>query len=257
MSFDFSGSIVRTEKDSNDQIRFCATDVAEAIEHSKSSKMLEMLEKDDVTLVPTIDALGRQQQVNFISESGLYTILFRSDLPKCKPFLKWLSSEVLPSIRKTGSYSFDGMMNTTLPRIPALIAEAKAFGLSQNQASLAADYAVKKLTNGAIKPLELLGIEIKEDTKDRLLTPTELAQELNNPTYSSAKSVNILLAANGYQVKLESKQWQATEKGKQFCEVISVNKAHNSGAPVTQLKWKFSIVEKLKMFIEESSALDF
>ena len=104
---------------------------------------------------------------------------------------------------------------------------------------------------------ELLGIEIKEDEKDRLLTPTEIAQELNNPTYPSAKSVNILLAANGYQVKLESKQWQATEKGKQFCEVISVNKSHNSGAPVTQLKWRFAIVEKLKTFIEESSAFDF
>lgn len=60
----------------------------------------------------TIDSLGRNQQVTFITESGLYDVIIRSDSEKAKPFRKWVTSEVLPSIRKHGAY----MTNETLEK---------------------------------------------------------------------------------------------------------------------------------------------
>lgn len=64
--------------------------------------MLNMLDKDDVNQVYTIDSSDKRgQNLSYISESGLYEVLFKSTLPKCKPFQKWLSNDVLPCIRKT------------------------------------------------------------------------------------------------------------------------------------------------------------
>lgn len=48
--------------------------------------------------------IGRQGNTNFINESGLYTLILRSDKPEAKPFRKWITSEVIPTIRKTGKY---------------------------------------------------------------------------------------------------------------------------------------------------------
>ena len=50
-------------------------------------------------------SLGRQGETNFTNESGLYALIVRSDKKEAKPFRKWITSEVIPAIRKTGSYS--------------------------------------------------------------------------------------------------------------------------------------------------------
>ena len=100
--FSFGSSVVRTTTDSTGGIWFCAMDVSSCLDHTNGRKMIEILDKDEVTVVYVIDAVGRHQQVSFISESGLYEVLFKSTLPKAKPFQQWLSKEVLPSIRKTG-----------------------------------------------------------------------------------------------------------------------------------------------------------
>jgi len=93
--FSFDNSVVRTNTDASGVVWFCARDVAAAIEHSKSTVMLELVEEDEVRSSYSIsDTLGRQQQVPFVSEPGLYRILFRSSLPKCKPFQNWLATEV-------------------------------------------------------------------------------------------------------------------------------------------------------------------
>ena len=54
--------------------------------------------------VGQIDTLGGRQNMNIINESGLYNVILRSDKPEAKPFRKWVTSEVLPSIRKNGGY---------------------------------------------------------------------------------------------------------------------------------------------------------
>ena len=80
---------------------FVAKDVCEILNHSNTSVAMQMLEDDERTKL----SLGRAGETNFINESGLYTLIIKSNLPNAKKFRKWVTSEVLPSIRKTGSYS--------------------------------------------------------------------------------------------------------------------------------------------------------
>lgn len=60
---------------------------------------------DDEKGVNTIDTPGGKQEISIVSESGLYALIFKSRRPEAKKFRRWVTSEVLPAIRKTGSYS--------------------------------------------------------------------------------------------------------------------------------------------------------
>jgi prophage antirepressor-like protein len=65
----------------------------------------QRLDDGVVSTHPITDNLGRKQQANFVNEDGLYDVILDSRKPQAKAFRKWVTSEVLPSIRKTGSYS--------------------------------------------------------------------------------------------------------------------------------------------------------
>jgi len=62
------------------------------------------LDKDECNTITLTDTIGRKQEVRIINESGLYSLILTSRKPEAKKFKKWVTSEVLPSIRKTGSY---------------------------------------------------------------------------------------------------------------------------------------------------------
>lgn len=81
---------------------FVAADICRALELENVTKALKGLDDDEVTL-KTFQ--GKRQ--NIITESGLYALILRSYKPQAKPFRKWVTSEVLPSIRKTGQYKAD------------------------------------------------------------------------------------------------------------------------------------------------------
>ena len=87
-----------------DEPMFCLADVCNAIGIGNSRAVKNRLDEDDVSLIDTTDNLGRTQQVTFVTESGLYDVIIRSDSENAKPFRKWVTGDVLPSIRKTGSY---------------------------------------------------------------------------------------------------------------------------------------------------------
>ena len=87
-----------------DNPMFCLADVCQAIGIANARNVKGRLDEDDVHLVDTIDNLGRTQQVTFVTESGLYDVIIRSDSEQAKPFRKWVTSEVLPTIRRTGGY---------------------------------------------------------------------------------------------------------------------------------------------------------
>lgn len=87
------------------QYWFIAKEVCEILGISKYRDAIQKLEEDEKGHPKLLDTLGGPQQVATISESGLYTLIIRSNKPKAKSFRKWITSEVLPSIRKTGSYN--------------------------------------------------------------------------------------------------------------------------------------------------------
>ncbi len=97
----------------NDEPMFCLIDICKALEIKNATDVAKRLDEDERTRLN----LGRQGETNFITESGLYAVILRSDKPNAKKFRKWVTSEVLPSIRKTGSY---GMPKTTGGQIQLL-----------------------------------------------------------------------------------------------------------------------------------------
>lgn len=82
---------------------FVAADVCAALDLGNVSAALSRLDDDDKGII-SIDTLGGPQQMVIISESGLYSLILGSRKPEAKPFKRWVTSEVLPSIRRTGSY---------------------------------------------------------------------------------------------------------------------------------------------------------
>lgn len=88
----------------NDEPWFVAKDVCDFLEHTNHKVALRALDEDEVRKVYLTDSLGRQQLTNAVCESGLYALIIRSNKPEAKKFRKWVTAEVLPSIRKTGRY---------------------------------------------------------------------------------------------------------------------------------------------------------
>lgn len=88
---------------------FCLSDICKALNLTNSTMVLNAIKSefgDDLSLTyPIIDNLGRKQNATFVTEPQLYFVLMRSDKAEAKEFRKWINTEVLPSIRKTGSYS--------------------------------------------------------------------------------------------------------------------------------------------------------
>ena len=84
---------------------FVLKDVCDALGIKATKDVVKRLDDDERGLTPIEDSAGRHQETTIINESGLYSVIMRSDKPEAKKFRKWVTSEVLPAIRKTGSYT--------------------------------------------------------------------------------------------------------------------------------------------------------
>lgn len=90
----------------NNEPWFVGRDVAEILGYAKPRNAIAThVDEDDALKQGIMDNLGRNQETVLINESGLYSLILSSKLPSAKSFKKWITLEVLPSIRKTGSYS--------------------------------------------------------------------------------------------------------------------------------------------------------
>lgn len=101
-TFNFGAAPVRVIEINNEPW-FVASDVGAVLQIANIRSSISCLDEDEKG-VYSIDTLGGKQETGIISESGLYTLILKSRRPEAKPFRKWVTSEVLPSIRKTGSY---------------------------------------------------------------------------------------------------------------------------------------------------------
>lgn len=98
---------IRTAGTSKEPL-FCLADICKAVDLTNPSSVKSRLDSEDVQLLD-LHALNYTEGIgnttaNFVTESGFYDVILQSSSPKVKPFRKWITSEVLPSIRKTGGY---------------------------------------------------------------------------------------------------------------------------------------------------------
>ena len=158
-------------------------DVAEILGYSNSRKALSdhVDEEDKVDGVTIRDSIGREQKPILINESGLYSLILRSQLPNARKFKHWITSEVLPSIRKHGIYATDNVIDDILNN---------------------PDFGIELLT----KLKEERAARVKAERRNAILmhvnktyTVTEIAKELN---LKSATELNRILADAKIQYKV-------------------------------------------------------
>ena len=88
-----------------------AKDVCDILEHSNSRQALLRLDSDEKGSVSLNDAIGRERLTPIINQSGLYSLIMSSRKPEAKQFKRWVTHEVLPSIKKNGAYVFHWSSN--------------------------------------------------------------------------------------------------------------------------------------------------
>ena len=120
--FKFKGKNVRFAMIDND-VWFVAMDVAYILDYADNDKMLNLVDEEDKQVknphkleTPRLAETFSSNtfRVSFINESGLYACIFGSTKPEAKAFKKWVTSELLPQIRKTGSYSIESKPKTAI-----------------------------------------------------------------------------------------------------------------------------------------------
>ncbi|MRU29998.1 hypothetical protein FGW84_01560, partial [Xylella fastidiosa subsp. multiplex] len=109
--FQFESKDVRIQLDEASAPWFNANDVCSILEFGNPRQAIEShVDVEDVQKLDATDNLGRTRQTNHINESGLYALIMGSTKPAAKRFKRWVTSEVLPTLRKTGTYSTPGAL---------------------------------------------------------------------------------------------------------------------------------------------------
>lgn len=112
---------------------FVLKDVCQVLNIANHKNVAARLDDDEKDVVHLADPIGRMQEMTIINESGLYNVILRSDKPEAKPFRKWVTAKVLPSIRKTGEYRTG---KTIQDPVKETLAEAKLRNSRAREASL-------------------------------------------------------------------------------------------------------------------------
>ncbi|WP_231553568.1 phage antirepressor KilAC domain-containing protein [Prevotella histicola] len=120
---------------------FCLADVCNAVGLSAKG-VNQRLSDEVISNYPIIDNLGRTQQALFVNEDGLYDVILDSRKPEAKAFRKWVTKEVLPSIRKHGAYMTDNIIERTLADPDYLIQLATTLK-AERQKRIEAEQSVK------------------------------------------------------------------------------------------------------------------
>lgn len=243
LPFNLDGLDLRVVSDGNGEPWFIAMDVARHLDYSDTEALTRRLDADEKQ---TRQVVGfNQRGITLISESGLYSAILGSTKPEAQRFKKWVTSEVLPSIRKTGGYRATSpvrLVTEAARAFPPLFRAARLLGCDKNAAAIAANQAVMSATQ--VNLLQQLGhTHLEAESQDALFfTPTELGQMLGG---LSGRKVNLLLAEAGMQAK-RGDEWEALEAGQAFARIYDTGKKHGSGVPIQQVKWSSAVLPLLR-----------
>ena len=160
---------------------FCLVDICKVLELGNPSQVKTRLCGGVITNEVIPDSIGRQQEMIFINEDGLYDVILDSRKPQAKTFRKWVTSEILPSIRKHGIYATDNVIDQILNN-PDFGIELFTKLKEERSARIEAEKQVAVLTH-----------------VNKTYTCTEVAKELG---LKSAIELNNLLKELGVQYKV-------------------------------------------------------
>ncbi|WP_245214513.1 BRO-N domain-containing protein [Pararoseomonas indoligenes] len=245
LSLVFEGAEVRVVT-IGEEPHFVGRDVAERLGYADPTSALKQHCKGVAKHHP-LQTTGGMQNLRVLSEPDVLRLIMGSTLPAAERFERWVFEEVLPSIRRTGTYTAPAA--SRMLRAPALATTFKAYlsigraiGLDTNQAALAAARATRNEVGQ--DPLAALGVtHLLAPQQDALLTPTDIGKRLGG---RSAIQANKALLAGGFQAKAGDGAWEPTERGRPFAVFSDTGKRHGDGTPVRQLRWSAGIVAALE-----------
>ncbi len=141
----------------NGEVWFVAKDVCDILEHSNHRMAIQDLDEDEKG-VSNVYTLGGMQDMTIISEPGLYKLAFKSRKKEAKKFVRWVTHEVLPAIRRTGRFNVSESMTegtepsaeTRLQRIGLIIRAAEHKAVPQSEQLRLLSIAVKDLTGAEL-----------------------------------------------------------------------------------------------------------
>lgn len=240
--WNYNNSEIRTVE-KNGEPWWVLTDVCKVLEISHVKDTVQRLDLDEVGQTEVIDRLNRKQTAYIINESGLYNVIFRSDKPQAKPFRKWVTSEVLPTIRKYGAYMTEQTIEKALFNPDFLIELATQLKNEQARS--------KQLeTTVVVQEQQIKELKPRADYTDKILqnkglvTITQIAKDYG----MSGNKLNEKLHELGVQYKLSS-QWllYAKYQDKGYTHSETVNITRSDGRPDIKMNTKWT--QKGRLFL--------
>jgi prophage antirepressor-like protein len=225
-----------------DKEYFIAKDIAEILQykntrdaiskHCKNSTTVENFNSRDLLRLNLNKILGNNyKKVRLIQEPDVWRLIIKSEMPEAEKIERWIFEEVLPSIRKTGSYSFqekEEKVEFDFEEIQKVVKIGieflNEFDNLDPVKQIKLDTFVKNRTEKSL--LEDFGISFE----NHYFLPTEIGNMIG----MSGAEINLILEKKGFQFRDENGIWKPTEKGFDFCLEI--------GNKFNQLKWRISTI---------------
>jgi len=246
--FQFETHAVRTVVDDSGEIWFVGKDIADALGYANTSDAIAKHCKGVAKRYP-LQTPGGVQEVRVISEPDVFRLAVNSKLPSAEKFERWVFEEVLPSIRKTGTYALPGT-------------QAPAFGMPYEMMKKAVNFAVylgetvgkwPGVKDGIAKAAVLTSVQ--EATgfptgafRRALPANTEPICSLNATKLGKliglqAKATNLRLAQAGFQARNARDEWELTEAGEAWAEALPYTSGRHSGY---QILWNPAVADALQ-----------
>jgi hypothetical protein len=242
VAFDFESNHVRVCMGDNGEPLFVAADVLSTL--SLDRKALERLDGDEKG-VNSVHTPGGPQDMTVVNESGLFNLVLGSRKPEAKRFKRWVTHEVLPTIRKTGSYASVGSVAAlpapTQDRVNAILSIGEAIaripGVKPGIAMAATLTVIHENTGLVVESLRKVLPAANEPICS--LNPTQIGERVG----MSARAVNTRLQSLGFQFKNDRDEWELTESGKAWAEALPFSRNGHSGY---QILWNPAVSELMR-----------
>lgn len=224
----------------NDEPYFVGKDVAEILGYKDTAKAIFAHVDAEDKGVGELPTPGGVQNVTIINESGLYSLILSSKMPNAKKFKRWVTSEVLPAIRKHGVFAVDTMLNDPDAMIAALQAYKEE---RQRRLLLESENAVQKQQLLEMKP-KVSYYDVVINSPD-LISITEIAKDYG----WSAKHMNGYLHSKGIQYKQGDRIWILYQKYAEQGLTSTKTHAYLTGDGNTHTKVHTYWTQKGRLFI--------
>lgn len=186
----------------NNEPWFVGKDVASILGYAKPLNAISThIDEDDSLKQGLIDNMGRTQETILINESGLYSLILSSKLPKAKEFKHWVTSDVLPSIRKYGLYATDNLIDKVVDNPDFLIDILTKYKEEKQKSKMLGEQVLERDKIIEEQKPKINYVD-KVLSSNSLVTITQIAKDYG----MSAKAFNKVLADNKIQFKVNG-QW--------------------------------------------------